>query len=574
MQTKTPNQVLAQIWALSDVNKDGKLNCEEFVLALYFCELYVTGQQLPATLPPELIPPSLRTKPVSRSGSISSQGAGSNAGEMETVGGGSIHSSFEDRRKENYDKGQAELERRRRLLEEQAKREVEERERKEREEAEKREKARLEAEQRKQEEIQREIQRQKELEEAREEERKRELERKEQARKEMEKQRQQEWENQKLQEMEAERQKEQEKLLKLKGQNQNLTIELESLSVKVKELSQKICDTRVTVTTVKSNIDEMRSVRDTCMSEQSQIKQKIKEQNAKLVQLSQEKSKIDSKMKTQEDANLVTNKQIAIKQLKDKTEDIKSTLEEKKEDFETHVSQKKEMKQELEQLIISCEGLYNEYDVVRIQVLELKNNQKNDLHSSWGATTNDTWAPSATTTTSEPALPDPIPGYIRYRAVYDFSARNKDEITFYPGDIIMVPIQQTGEEGWLAGELNGNTGWFPETYVEKIDNDEIVRVAAETAVVAETSEAGVNDGIADYGRFVAIYPYASAESGDLNFEAGEEMQVIKQDGDWWTGVIGDRTGIFPANYVQPVDDNQPSAVGKSYINHCLSVSIF
>lgn len=30
---------------------------------------------------------------------------------------------------------------------------------------------------------------------------------------------------------------------------------------------------------------------------------------------------------------------------------------------------------------------------------------------------------------------------------------------------------------------------------------------------------------------------------------------MKKDGDWWTGVIGNRTGIFPANYVQTVDNN-------------------
>lgn len=49
--------------------------------------------------------------------------------------------SFEDKRKENYDKGQAELERRRKALADMQKKEQEERERKEREEAEKREKA-------------------------------------------------------------------------------------------------------------------------------------------------------------------------------------------------------------------------------------------------------------------------------------------------------------------------------------------------------------------------------------------------------------------------------------------------
>ena len=29
--------------------------------------------------------------------------------------------------------------------------------------------------------------------------------------------------------------------------------------------------------------------------------------------------------------------------------------------------------------------------------------------------------------------------------------------------------------------------------------------------------------------------------------------MIKEDGDWWTGKIGDRVGVFPFNYVQPID---------------------
>lgn len=59
----------------------------------------------------------------------------------------------------------------------------------------------------------------------------------------------------------------------------------------------------------------------------------------------------------------------------------------------------------------------------------------------------------------------------------------------------------------------------------------------------------------DGERYIACYPYQSAEAGDLVFDAGEEILVIKKDGDWWTGVIGSRTGIFPANYVQLPDNN-------------------
>lgn len=53
--------------------------------------------------------------------------------------------------------------------------------------------------------------------------------------------------------------------------------------------------------------------------------------------------------------------------------------------------------------------------------------------------------------------------------------------------------------------------------------------------------------------YVSVYPYASDEPGDLSFDQGETVLVTKKDGEWWTGVIGSRTGIFPFNYVQPPD---------------------
>lgn len=58
--------------SLSDVDNDGRLSCEEFVLALYLCEQAKAGKPVPSTLPPDLIPPSLRR---SRTSSIQSQGS-------------------------------------------------------------------------------------------------------------------------------------------------------------------------------------------------------------------------------------------------------------------------------------------------------------------------------------------------------------------------------------------------------------------------------------------------------------------------------------------------------------------
>ena len=48
----------------------------------------------------------------------------------------------------------------------------------------------------------------------------------------------------------------------------------------------------------------------------------------------------------------------------------------------------------------------------------------------------------------------------------------------------------------------------------------------------------------------AVYAFQSDMDGDLAFEEGEEIEVTKMDATWWTGVIGDRTGVFPYNSVE------------------------
>lgn len=122
LQSKLPQATLAQIWALSDIDSDGRLSCDEFVLAMYLCEIASQGEVIPVKLPLELLPPSFR-KNTSRHGSISVSGNNSRHGSISSQSGADVdtahiynQSSFEDKRKENFDKGQAELERRRKIL--------------------------------------------------------------------------------------------------------------------------------------------------------------------------------------------------------------------------------------------------------------------------------------------------------------------------------------------------------------------------------------------------------------------------------------------------------------------------
>ena len=69
---------------------------------------------------------------------------------------------------------------------------------------------------------------------------------------------------------------------------------------KVKELTDKISDTRSGVTEVKTFIDGMRSSRDTKMSDMSSIKAQLKDQNERLLKVTQEKAKMEAKNKARQ----------------------------------------------------------------------------------------------------------------------------------------------------------------------------------------------------------------------------------------------------------------------------------
>ncbi len=60
VKSKLPNSVLGKIWKLSDIDKDGLLDADEFALAMYLIEIKLEDHDLPTELPEHLIPPSKR----------------------------------------------------------------------------------------------------------------------------------------------------------------------------------------------------------------------------------------------------------------------------------------------------------------------------------------------------------------------------------------------------------------------------------------------------------------------------------------------------------------------------------
>lgn len=66
--SRLPEDALAQIWDLADINSEGQLNREEFAVAMYLIRQQRSKKDgrevLPQTLSPSLIPPSMRRQPI------------------------------------------------------------------------------------------------------------------------------------------------------------------------------------------------------------------------------------------------------------------------------------------------------------------------------------------------------------------------------------------------------------------------------------------------------------------------------------------------------------------------------
>ncbi|XP_071954434.1 uncharacterized protein [Antedon mediterranea] len=74
IQSGLPQTILAQIWNLCDIKQIGKLNSEQFALAMYLVQEAKQGKQTPEHLTSEMIPPSSRPKPGSESAMLSDLG--------------------------------------------------------------------------------------------------------------------------------------------------------------------------------------------------------------------------------------------------------------------------------------------------------------------------------------------------------------------------------------------------------------------------------------------------------------------------------------------------------------------
>ncbi|VDK41697.1 unnamed protein product [Anisakis simplex] len=555
-QSQLPNITLAEIWNLSDVNKDGRLNVEEFCIAMHLIDSVKAGFALPKILPSELLAVCVRSKSESPvimmdSGEMSNNqmSAALNAGGATVAGGAGVMlpaqkvqplRTFEDKRRDNYDRGQIELDRRRQILREEEERRKAEREKKEREEREKREREREEIEKRRRAEREAELEREREREAARQAEERRILAEKEEARREMERQRKADLIAIRIREIKSQRQNEIDNTAQRQQRQKTLSFQLQALNEKSDELNAGITKARDRIVQITSEIESMKAQRDEKMAviranetnnqnasvqcerlahESLQLQaenqslsggsQKIEQLQASMEVLNKTSHQLQEQLQNADNRGqlqqqLVSKKATEVEESRKRLMELiemNSSLREQLLSIQQKASDKIQQQQQQQQQAIQNARVQQTF--LNETTATVSNKESGFAANSGGVeqirgqTARSDTAPrngSTTATMASGAIQGSLESEatagegggssvstslpqaqtsstgtaVKYRALYEFEARTEDELSFQPGDIILVFEGHTAEPGWLAGQMRDKVGWFPLAFAEPI----------------------------------------------------------------------------------------------------------
>ncbi|XP_041495989.1 intersectin-2 isoform X3 [Microtus oregoni] len=535
LQSNLSQTQLATIWTLADIDGDGQLKAEEFILAMHLTDMAKAGQPLPLTLPPELVPPSFRGgKQIdSINGTLPSYQK-----TQEEEPQKKLPVTFEDKRKANYERGNMELEKRRQALMEQQQREAERKAQKEKEEWERKQRELQEQEWKKQLELEKRLEKQRELERQREEERRKELERREAAKQELERQRRLEWERIRRQELLNQKNREQEEIVRLNSKKKSLHLELEAVNGKHQQISGRLQDVRIRKQTQKTELEVLDKQCDLEIMEIKQLQQELQEYQNKLIYLVPEKQLLNERIKNMQLNNTPdsgisllhkksSEKEELCQRLKEQLDALEKETASKLSEMDTFNNQLKcgNMDDSVLQCLLSLLSClnnlflllkelresYNTQQLALEQLHKIKRDklkeierkrleqiQKKKLEDEAARKAKqgkeNLWRESIKKEEeekqkrlqeeksqqktqeeerkTEAKQSETASALVNYRALYPFEARNHDEMSFNSGDVIQVDEKTVGEPGWLYGSFRGKFGWFPCNYVEKLPSSE------------------------------------------------------------------------------------------------------
>uniref|UniRef100_A0A671LB09 Intersectin-2-like n=1 Tax=Sinocyclocheilus anshuiensis TaxID=1608454 RepID=A0A671LB09_9TELE len=514
---------LATIWALADVDRDGQLRAEEFILAMHLVDMAKTGRPLPLTLPPDLVPPSLRQ---AKSCDLLN-------GPVPSINTELIESehpqkkSFEDKFKENFQRGNAELEKRRLALREEERREEERRRQKEREEREQKEREALEMELRRQREEERRIERQRELERQREEERLKELERQETVHllinlsfslslsQEAERQRRMEWEKSKQVELQTQREKEQSDIQRLKDRKRSLEIELEAVGNKHKQISDRLRDAKSKRQIPRTELDLINQKRDSRITDINSLQLQFEVSDC---------------------VGFLSGLQPVV------------TTEATCAALTTYRALYPFTARNSDELTLEADCL--------IEVDESTVRETGWLYGSYRG--NSGWFPESYAERCKAKMKS---GCFTFEILFIChlhwsseiaqvttanAAKTPEQLSLTPGQLIVVLYKNSNS--WWLGELQARgkkrkKGWFHSSNVRLLE--------ANSGKITPASQ--------PLCQVIAMYDYKAANKDEMSFQKGQLITVLNKDNpDWWKGEVAGVIGLFPTNYVKMTTECDPS----------------
>ena len=587
LQSGLPRNILAEIWNLSDIDGDGQLTREEFILAMHLTNHVRSGQTLPTELPADLVPPSYRRARSISATSINSaastassvaSGAGANqastttainddqfpvrSSETSTTSSVLNSNTFEDKRRENFERGRAELERRRlQIIEQQAsvlneqltvcKKQVAEA------------KSKVDA-------------------------------------------------------MRSDRDTKAGLITSLEAQLQTVRDRRAYLNNEELQLAAIAKDLNLVNPENPSDFDQQAA-----KLKQESIEH-LKVELANVLKENEEKSK--------ELVGLTTRLDELRTELKSVSEEAGKANEAYKEKFASAKIKKQQLLEENKlKGVVDLDSVWDSTPSFTKPASNSQSTIKPEPTSAnvFEASEVDPWATTASSTKSsdepfsfsqrlpstttannndynfEPArdygalsnladstnkqieqpvaatsealqsdafgnIPDRAPTETRYKALYAFEARNLDELTINVGDII-IGSSQACEPGWLSGKLNGKAGLFPEAYVEIMPQEVNDRPDAlfgegastakttqpekSTSAIAKESTSG-SSSVTTNAKYKVVYAFNAVNQDELTINPGDIVTSVGGpcEPGWLMGELNGNRGLFPEAYVEKLAD--------------------
>ncbi|XP_044080810.1 SH3 domain-containing protein 19 isoform X3 [Neovison vison] len=129
--------------------------------------------------------------------------------------------------------------------------------------------------------------------------------------------------------------------------------------------------------------------------------------------------------------------------------------------------------------------------------------------------------------------------------LHDFPAEQTDDLHLTSGEIVY--LLEKIDPDWYRGRCRNQTGIFPANYV---------RVIVDVPEGGNGKRESVSSHCVKGPRCVARFEYTGDQKDELSFSEGEII-ILKEyvSEEWARGELRDRTGIFPLNFVELVEDH-------------------